>query len=115
MTAEVTVNSTRFLPEWDPPDDAPAALVKRWKAWLAELEVHEQGHVDIGIQTAQRLREEILSLRPTSECESLRKEVGALGKEHVARGKEADARYDEVTNHGEKQSLWVASEAFSKD
>ena len=100
-SASVDTLASVALPRWDPPPDADPALVAEWGGWLARLERHEQGHVDLVRAFADSAEVRIAG----SSCDRVEAEGAAL----VASLHAAQIDYDRLTGSGHTQgaSFWT--------
>ena len=98
-----TLNVVFRLPRWTNYAEASGPLQQKWDAYMRSLRRHENGHKDIGIQTAVEIERSLTALEPAPTCDDLAQTANALGRriisEYAAREKEYDAR----TNFGETQ------------
>lgn len=102
---DVSVEITYYLPSWNPPSSAPLSLIIEWAAFYGALELHEQGHRDIGAQAGEAVLDALESLGSYSSCTKLEEEADALGEEILTRFREIEISYDTETNHGETQGV----------
>jgi predicted secreted Zn-dependent protease len=49
----VTVRAVVTVPRWRPPRSATAALVEQWRQYLAAIDLHEQGHVNLAVEAGR--------------------------------------------------------------
>jgi predicted secreted Zn-dependent protease len=88
------------LPEWHPPDDVGAAVIRRWRRFLENLETHELGHVTIALQGAHAI-DALLDEGLTAEtCGQAARRADGVASETHDRWERINARYDERTEHG---------------
>lgn len=100
-SASVDALASVALPRWEPPPDADPALVAEWGGWLARLERHEQGHVDLLHAFAESAELQL----PASPCDR----VEEAGSRLVAGLRAAQSDYDRLTSSGHTQgaSFWT--------
>jgi predicted secreted Zn-dependent protease len=101
--ASVSLSLVVHLPDWQERDAAPAALQRSWERFLKALTAHEEGHVEISIEHATRLRNELGTLTPEPSCLELTAKFEDHAKRAQARMDQAQADYDDKTQHGIKQ------------
>lgn len=75
-------------PLWEPGGMPPRALVNEWNRYIAALQVHEQGHRDIGISIANRI---------------IRSGSDSAADEIFRNTAQQDELYDADTGHGSSQ------------
>ena len=87
---------------------APApGLAEAWDSYIAALTLHEQGHVDRDVQSAQQLLDDLEALGE-ADCGSLATEVGALATKASIALAQANVDYDTQTSHGRTQGAVLA-------
>lgn len=101
--ATISLSLVVHLPEWTDRDRAPAALQKSWDRFLRALTAHEEGHVKISIEHATALRDDLAALTPEPSCEQLTAKFQDRASRAQVRMDQAQAEYDEKTQHGIKQ------------
>lgn len=97
------VQSTITLPQWRPPEDAPVALVERWKRYRHALEEHEMGHHQFAVAAADHVAQQLHALRVSSGCADLARELNERGKAIVEQQAQLEMEYDRHTKHGVTQ------------
>jgi predicted secreted Zn-dependent protease len=100
---KVAVRVTLTLPQWDPPSDASQELVDKWNAYLAALQVHEDGHKEIAIQAGNEILHTLEGLPPHPTCDELEEAADAAGKSVLNRYRQQEIIYDQSTDHGATQ------------
>ena len=71
--------------------------------YLGALERHEQGHVDIGRQTAAAIDAGILALPAQADCAQMESAANAYAEAQLEAARVTEARYDQDTAHGRTQ------------
>jgi predicted secreted Zn-dependent protease len=101
--ATISLSLVVHLPDWQEREQAPAALRKSWDRFLTALTAHEEGHVEISIEHATKLRNELAALTPEASCQELTAKFQDRANAAQARMDRAQEDYDEKTQHGIKQ------------
>ncbi|CAG0937617.1 hypothetical protein TFLX_06564 [Thermoflexales bacterium] len=98
---EVKLTATMTMPNWINQTYAPPELISNWNIFYARLQVHEHGHVDIGIRVAN----EILSALSGElfPCDNITPFAQARVYEILDNHATDDEQYDNNTNHGVTQ------------
>jgi len=98
-SAEVTIR----YPEWIPTDDAPQELVDKWKEYLANLVLHEEGHRDMVLEAVGDITNAVAKLSDAPTCADIDRMVKALCHERMAKLNVDTRAYDAMTSHGAEQ------------
>jgi predicted secreted Zn-dependent protease len=93
------------LPRWNPPADAPAALVGKWGRYMDALRVHEAGHLQTGRDLASNFKAAALGMGPT-DCGALGAAVRARFDGLLGQANARDRDYDAQTRHGATQGAY---------
>lgn len=100
---EITAFSTVILPRWANEANGLPFERRRWKVYLARLNLHEAGHVKLAEQTAKALDEAFgkLGIFPSKKAleAAVKKRAEKIMNDHVAKHTE----YDRRTRHGKTQ------------
>jgi predicted secreted Zn-dependent protease len=107
-SARVELNAHILLPRWRPPRSAPEALRLEWARYLAVVEAHEQGHVDIAVEAARILLQKLEWLGGSCDLAALRAAASETALEVIAAAHEEERTYDAGTEHGVAQGAWLA-------
>lgn len=75
--------------------------------YVANLKVHEMGHVDIARKAAADIDKGILSLPPMSSCQLLGNAANALGQRRLEQARNEGSQYDKITGHGRTQGAYI--------
>ncbi|SEK72406.1 Predicted secreted Zn-dependent protease [Pseudoxanthomonas sp. GM95] len=89
-------------PVWRERWKAPSALATTWDRYLSALQTHEDGHISIARQAADRLGTQVEGLSAPS-CPALEARAKSLRDEAMDALKRAHADYDRSTQHGRTQ------------
>jgi predicted secreted Zn-dependent protease len=100
---KVSVLIVYTFPQWDAPPDAPADLVEKWNAYVAALQLHEEGHKDIALEAGNEVRKALSALKAYPSCEALRQSADAAGESVLDKYRRQEAQYDQTTDHGATQ------------
>ncbi len=98
------LTATMTLPA---PSDPALAHDARFVSYLAALKRHEQGHYEIGRNTASTIDDGIFSLPAQDSCEALAAAADALANARIATAREIEQRYDRDTGFGRTQGAWL--------
>lgn len=101
--ATVKLEAAQTFPVWTGRARASTWLQARWDAFIANLKLHENGHLQHGMQAAQAIRHVIDRIGRAPECATLGKQIDAYAQDAIARATHADAQYDFDTRHGATQ------------
>jgi predicted secreted Zn-dependent protease len=101
--AHVEVQVTYTLPRWNPPADAPRSLVERWRTYMAALQLHEDGHRDVGISAGEEVLSTITELPAERTCPALGRIAHRTANQIITRHEDEERHYDRVTDHGATQ------------
>ncbi len=101
--AKVQVEITFTFPQWDPPPNAPQDLVDRWDAYVAALQLHEDGHEEIAIEAGNEILQAISALPTYPLCSELEQAADRVGENILEEYRQQEAIYDQRTNHGVAQ------------
>ncbi len=92
----------QYLPRFTPTASTPQSVAAAWKTYAANLKQHEDGHIAIDIDYAQRLLTALQSLRVT-DCGNIGQQAQTITDSYVALLNGANELYDSRTNHGATQ------------
>src|SRR5579864_3611914 len=116
-SADVQLNQTVTLPNWVDADQASAEDQAAWKTEMDSLKDHENGHVEIDREEAQRLDKSLPGTKALGNGSTGAQAQAAANKKlGAAIQKKADntkqqliqrnADYDQQTDHGRHQENW---------
>ncbi|MBN1147206.1 MAG: DUF922 domain-containing Zn-dependent protease [Anaerolineales bacterium] len=97
---KVELEITYHMPQWEPPDSAPDELVERWRAYLAALQVHEEGHAEIAKQAAKAVQQSMQALPVYPTCQTMERDADALGGRILEEYLRLQDEYDRQTEYG---------------
>lgn len=100
---KVSVLIVYTLPQWDAPPDAPTDLVEKWDAYVAALQLHEDGHKEIALDTGNEVLRALSDLPAYPSCEALGRSADAAGESVLDKYRRQEVQYDQTTDHGATQ------------
>ena len=101
-----TLEVTFTYPRWLPPSNPAPEVVQRWNAYIGDLQLHEGGHQQIGIDAADDAVGRVKALRIANCTQATFDAVATQAWQAAMQaGREADLSYDAVTHHGLTQGL----------
>jgi predicted secreted Zn-dependent protease len=92
----VTLHQPRLLP--DP--QRPASVQGQWDAYLLALQAHQEGHVELALNSARDIERAIMALPPANSCDQLQASANATGRRLQEKLAADDREYDERTQQG---------------
>lgn len=92
----------QYLPSFVATARTPQSVAAAWQTYAASLKQHEDGHIAIDIDYAQRLLTALQSLRVT-DCGNIGQQAQTITDSYVALLNGANELYDSRTNHGATQ------------
>ena len=103
--ANIQADITVLLPELANTVGLSAGVKQRWEEFMAALRQHEQGHVDIILASAGKIKAAFEAQQQAVQCPALETALkGAVSREtDVANA--ANEAYDASTNHGVSQGV----------
>ena len=87
-------------------NDADATA--RFETYVAALETHEMGHVQVARDAARDIDAGLRTLPPSPTCGALEQAANALGHRRLEAARAVERRYDRDTGHGRTQGAWLA-------
>jgi len=99
----VNVDATITFPHWTPPGDVSPELEEQWRAYLAALAIHEDGHTKIALEAANEIATALSSLPAYPSCAELERTADATGERILERYRQQELNYDHETEHGATQ------------
>jgi len=100
---DIQVEITFTYPRWNPPPNAPEDLKEKWSHYLMSLQMHEEGHKDIGIEAANIVLEMLNNLPAFPTCNELEETADSKAADILAEFRTKEESYDQDTNHGRNQ------------
>jgi predicted secreted Zn-dependent protease len=101
VTTDVKVTIT--FPRLKTDASTPEALKMAFATYTEKLMLHEEGHVQNGIDIAKRIEAAIRVMPPEPTCEALGQAANKLGNALIKEANQADIDYDARTRHGATQ------------
>lgn len=101
-TYHASLDAQVELPRWTGRDHAPQRLRDWWDRYLSSLERHENGHVRIGLATANEVERLLRATRPASSCEAVKEDVSRRADPVLRRMQLLQDEYDLRTDHGRR-------------
>lgn len=99
----VTVDIRYRYPRWQHGADAPAALVKKWDAYMRNLVDHETLHRYQVEERVLELNQAVAALPPAVSCADLDVMVRNLCRDKMKELRQDQERYDLFSGHGAAQ------------
>jgi predicted secreted Zn-dependent protease len=111
VSLTVSLDVTLTFPRWTPPESAAphrpsvpvGELQEQWRAYLAALEVHEQGHEKLAAQAADEIVTALSSLPLYPSCAELERAADEAGERILEHYRQLELEYDRETEHGATQ------------
>jgi predicted secreted Zn-dependent protease len=100
--ASVGIHISQIMPLWRPDSKTPASFTSGWNNFAKNLSTHENGHVNLDLQYAQALLNDLRDFPPTP-CSQMAESVKHLADSDSAMLAQANDNYDSTTNHGATQ------------
>lgn len=104
-TANVSLEITLRMPEWQPQREPPRALQAKWQAFHDALTQHELRHRQFGVEAARAIRGVFDGLSAPS-CDALHASVDRKTGEVMATLTQVNRDYDLETSHGRTEGAW---------
>lgn len=105
FTTQTTVVTT--LPRWTAPTNAPDPPLEIWQKYATALGQHEAGHAQLALAAAADLQRRSRDITETADCETLQRQLNALGEQVIEEHRKRDRDYDERTRHGADQGAFL--------
>jgi predicted secreted Zn-dependent protease len=105
FTTQTTIVTT--LPRWTAPTNAPDPPSAIWQKYATALGEHEAGHGHLALSAAADLRRRSRDIAEAGDCETLKRQLNALGEQVVEEHRKRDREYDERTRHGTSQGAFL--------
>jgi predicted secreted Zn-dependent protease len=93
---------TQKLPQHGELSSLGEDLRRDWMSYLNRLGQHEEGHVRIPSDAAQRIEDSLRRLH-ADDCATLEREANRIGNEELNRARSEERAYDASTDHGRSQ------------
>jgi len=99
----VGINVEIYLPQWQQPENFENGLAEKWQNYITNLEGHENGHRQIGLDDATAVVNALSSLPVAANCDDANKIANDTALNIDAQYSPKNKEYDDATNHGETQ------------
>lgn len=99
-SVRVAVRAAVLVPRWRPARGASAELVEAWPLYLAAIEVHEQGHVNLAVEAGRTVLACLEGLPAFAEPGALHSAAEIAAKTRVAAARDRERAYDQASSHG---------------
>lgn len=96
----VTLAVVFKMPEWRGAETADPLLRDKWLRFRNALQLHEDGHKDMGVQAARKIDGILKNFGPVSSCDSMAAAVNRAGEAVLAEYQQKEIQYDAETRHG---------------
>ena len=96
----VTVDIVYRLPKWVRTGEVSQTLVEKWDRYMENLMMHEKGHRDRAVASAEELTRLVAELPPARTCAELDRVVNTLCRTRLDKLIEVQKKYDTDTCHG---------------
>jgi predicted secreted Zn-dependent protease len=106
--ARVEAHVGVLVPRWRPPRSASPALAVEWERYIAAVEAHEQGHVDIAVEAARTLLRALEGLAGFADLKALRAAASEAAAAVIAAAHDEERAYDAGSEHGVSQGAWLS-------
>jgi predicted secreted Zn-dependent protease len=100
---QASVEITIRYPNWVRTDDTPQELMDKWKGYISNLVLHEEGHRDMVVEAVQDITRSVAQLPAAPTCAELDRMVKSLCHERMAKLNDETKWYDIATLHGSEQ------------
>ena len=101
---DIKVNLVIALPRWKNRYD-DSGLADRWNIYLAALEGHERGHLEIALRGAQELHEHLSRISSAKTCALLEQSLDSTANDLLDDLNRVQVDYDRRTQHGLTQGV----------
>jgi predicted secreted Zn-dependent protease len=91
------------MPKWEPEGEVTQAFRNRWDTFFKKLTIHEEGHIQIAIDTAYETLKQFYTLQSYKTCQELDDAAYMIGRDLKYAAWDKGDAYDDATNHGETQ------------
>lgn len=97
---EAFVEVSFRLPRWINNSSASTNVQSWWTWYYDGLLKHENGHRDLGIETAREVQRKIAEVQPHKTCKELYETANKAGNRVLEKYKQLERDYDARTKHG---------------
>ena len=102
---DVDLDVEYLLPELTSINSKPERLKKNWEKYFQALFKHEQQHKNYGVQAANELEKELLSIKDQQTCTMLEALLASTARKVLDKYDRIEKEFDRVTNHGLNQGI----------
>jgi predicted secreted Zn-dependent protease len=99
---ETTLEVVSIFPRWSNRGSG-SPLAQRWDKYLAALDEHEVGHLQIARRAAREIHERLSELNLARTCPLLKESIDSKGRALLDQFRSEGAEYDRQTKHGASQ------------
>lgn len=103
-SANVDTSVIFTMPQWRKPPQVDSNLVNRWNRFITNLQIHEDGHKQHGIDAGNEVLQTILKMPVYQSCTQLVSATNATANRVIKKYNKLDILYDQETQHGLNQS-----------
>jgi predicted secreted Zn-dependent protease len=105
QSIEVSLDLVTTVPRWTNEAAAPAALAGQWRAYLAALAKHEDGHKQLAIEAAAAVRDlgAHIKVPQRANCAEVGRTIDTAAKAVIQEYQAKERQYDEETDYGRTQ------------
>ncbi|UJJ30061.1 DUF922 domain-containing protein [Halopseudomonas maritima] len=98
--ATTDVSVTSYIPRLQPDPQRAASVQQQWDSYLLALQAHQEGHVELALNSAREIERAIMALPPASSCDQLQASANATGRRLLEQLAADDREYDKRTQQG---------------
>ncbi len=102
----VTVTITQTFPKWNMPSETSQNLRERWNTYLIALQIHEDGHKQVGVDAGTEILQALNELSGYPTCSELEQTADMTGQAVLERFRQKEIVYDQMTRHGQTQGAY---------
>ncbi|HSX45959.1 MAG TPA: DUF922 domain-containing protein [Candidatus Saccharimonadia bacterium] len=106
VNVAVGVHVGQVLPDWNPTASSDSGYAAKWRSFMANLQTHENGHRDLDIQYASKIKQDLKGLQGVS-CSGIKQAADATANADLAALNWANDNYDAQTDHGQTQGAVI--------
>ncbi len=113
-TIHITLTTTVTLPEWQDEAAADAHARSWWDTMIAQLSLHEEGHVRIAEAALPAMIRSFRAIPASTECDTVAEAVRQAMAHYETEVAQAHTEYERKTDHGRKQNGYVPYSEFTR-
>lgn len=91
------------LPEWRGEANADEKIRKKWNKFIKNLQKHEDGHQQIGLEAARKIEKILTQGKIYDNCQQVGQILNQSSEAVLTEKRAEEVRYDERTKHGQRQ------------